>query len=135
MNRKWDSLSPDALYGDAAARVLCRLYKIEPGGRTLQECLDKKFVAPSSKEALRNAIEGDAAGLPVECKASTRSNSANVCIKDFELQNSKAKVLLAWAPETQEICWVATMDDARANKIWLEEQSCWLIPRDKITPL
>lgn len=136
-NRKWDSLHPDTLYGDAAGRVLCRLFGAEPTGRTLQECLDRKHVKSSAQAAIENAIRGDGVKIVdgmfagVECKAST-NGSANVCWNDNELSISKAKFLCAWVPGTDEIWWHCTVDEAKDIKHWLTFNDTWLICRDRL---
>lgn len=137
MIRRWDSLHPDTLYGDAAARVLCRVIGAEPSGRTLQECLDGKFIEPSRLEAACNLVHGDGRftlsdgrEVGVECKASTQG--ANVCISDMELEESEAGILAAWVPSAVELCWFATMRQARSAKLWLNVQETWLICRDKM---
>ena len=113
-DRTWDSQHPDTLYGDAAARVLCRLLGAEPSGRSLQQCLDALYVEPSPAEAARNARNGDGTWamsdgslVGVECKASM-GDSANVCWSDREMGVSMVGVLAAWVPGTGELCWFAT---------------------------
>lgn len=136
-SRNWDSRSDDATYGDAAARVLCRLIGAEPGGRTLIECLERRHIAPDRVAALANAIEGDGTltlswgeRVGVECKAST--HRGNVCISDFEFDRSLAKVLAAWVPGTEELCWFTTMERARAAATWIDDPGVWLVCRDRI---
>jgi hypothetical protein len=113
------------------------VYGIKPGGRTLQQCLDRFFVARDPREGKRNAIEGDAEIPGVECKAALKKNSANVCMNDSTMNVSAAKALLAWVPETEEICWAASMDDVRRDECrkWLDLQETWLILRDQIPVL
>ena len=137
MQRPWDSQSDDTLYGDAAARVLCRIIGAEPSGRTLNECLDGNFVSPSFITARENAISGDGVltlswgeRVGVECKASTYRG--NVCISDFEFDRSIAKVLAAWVPGTEELCWFTTMERARAAATWIDDLGVWLVCRDRI---
>lgn len=134
--RAWDSLSDDTLYGDAAARVLCRVIGAEPSGRTLQECLERKFVAPDRNAALANARDGDGTltlsdgrRVGVECKAST-TGTANVCWDPDSMALSEARVLAAWVPGTAELCWYAVDTQWRKAMRWLEKQRTCLICRD-----
>ena len=136
--RKWSSTDPDTLYGDAAARVLARMLNATPSGRTLQECLDKKFVEPSSPDARENGLAGDcfltlSSGerVGIECKASL-NGTPNVCWDPWEKSRSRAKVIAAWVPGTTEICWFATREEAEWATTWLKENDTWLICRDRL---
>lgn len=136
--RRWDSQHPDTIYGDASARVLCRMLGAVPSGRTLQECLDRVVVPKDSAEALANGLNGDGVlalsngtRVGIECKASL-NGTANVCWDPWEFQRSTAAVLAAWVPATHELCWFATADEARAVAHWLERNDTWLICRDRL---
>lgn len=133
MQRRWDSLHPETLFGDAAARVLCRIAQVEPSGRTLQQCLDRVPVPANDWAEMENARHGDGGGL--ECKASLKS--ANVCISDFELSHTRALVLAAWVPATDELFWFADMEEVRkpSARFWLSAEQTWLVCRDSIEVL
>lgn len=132
MKRQWDSLHPDTLYGDAAARVLCRILDVEPSGRTLQQILDQVPIEPNKEYALQNAIEGD--GRWLECKASTK-DTANVCITELELYHSDTVAVAAWVPGTDELFWVASKDEVQKAARWLEFDETYLVCRDMLKVL
>lgn len=139
--RVWDSLHPDTLYGDAAARVLCRMLRAEPSGRSLQQCLDMVPIQADPVAAVENGMNGDGRLtlsngdiIGVECKSSL-NGTPNVCWDRWEFSRSSVGIIAAWVPMTDEICWFALANEARSIAIWLETNETWLICRDRLGKL